>query len=172
VDSAIQAIAVEIEPVRINGRRRGGVARVGAVVDFAAAGAILEAPDGRAGVLVQGDDVPVLSCDEKQVLAVARGLNLEQEGGRAVRHTGQGNLEELLQGADVAGANLSLQRGVAAMLRIEAELRPVSLDKIKRRPLGCHSERSEESPGRHKEMLRSAQHDTGRLWKSPGHTRP
>jgi hypothetical protein len=93
LNEAVQAVAVDKLAVRVDGRRRSGVAGRGCQVDQAAVRAVLLRPQPGARGGVQGGNVTILGGDEEQVLCPLGGLHAEQVGRGAIRYGGQVDLE-------------------------------------------------------------------------------
>ena len=125
VGLSVQTVAVDEEPVGIDGRRRRGVADVGPVVDLAGAGRIGFRPHARSGPRVERHQVAGHRHAEEKVPLPRRGRDVTQVRGRAVTDGGERHLEDSHECRDVRGAERRFERVVAAVERIPVELQPV-----------------------------------------------
>jgi hypothetical protein len=82
-------------------------------------------PNLRASVSVEGDDMPGLGSNEKQVLDAGGGVHGAQISRCAIGNSRQGDLKQTLQVVDIARPNRGFPGVVATMLGVEIKLGPI-----------------------------------------------
>ena len=122
MDLAVESVGVD--GVAHDHRRRGRVADVGAVVDVAGAGPEGDRPDGGARRQVTRHQVTAPGGDDDEILGAAGRRHRVGDDRCSVGDAGQRHLPLLLELVHVGQRERGLERVVAAVQGVAAELQP------------------------------------------------